>query len=135
MGDFDERVKERAYRLWVEEGCPEGRAEIHWEKARELVAIEQNQKQTTKPVASTPKSEPAGLVKNLGEFPTLTDQGEGMAAPQPRAAAPKPAAATPKPAAATPKPATAAPRAAAARQSSGRKTSEPKGKSPSPKGR
>jgi hypothetical protein len=120
MGDFDERVRERAYRLWVEEGCPEGRSEVHWEKARELVAIEQNQKQTTKPATRATRSEPVEPVKNLGEFPTMTDQGEGTAAPQRRTAAPKPA---------------AAPRAAAARQSNGRKTSEPKGKSPSPKSR
>jgi hypothetical protein len=121
MGDFDERVRERAYRLWVEEGCPEGRSEVHWEKARELVAIEQNQKQTTKPVARAPKAEPAESMKNLGEFPTMTDQGRGAPAPQRSTAPPKPA---------------PAPRAAAAaRQSSGRKTSEPKGKSPSPKSR
>ena len=121
MGDFDERVRERAYRLWVEEGCPEGRADVHWDRARELVAIEQNQKQTTKPVVREPKPEPVEPVRNLGEFPTMTDRGEGQAAPKPRAAA------TPK--------AAAAPRAAAARQANGRKTSEPKGKSTSPKSR
>jgi Protein of unknown function (DUF2934) len=132
MDDFDERVKERAYRLWVEEGCPEGRADVHWDRARELVAIEQNQKQTTKPVAREPKGEPVEPVepvRNLGEFPTMTDQGEGEAAPKPRGVAPR--ATTPKTAA----PKAAAPRAAAARQTSGRKTSEPKGKSPTSKGR
>ena len=60
MDDFDERVRQRAYRLWVEEGCPEGRADVHWDKARELVAIEQNQKQTTKPVAREAKQAAAG---------------------------------------------------------------------------
>ena len=92
MDDFDERVRQRAYRLWVEEGCPEGRSDIHWDKARELVAIEDNQKLTTKPVprddeASGEPVEPIGAVENAGEFPTLTDQGEGVAAPKRRRAA------------------------------------------------
>jgi len=92
MDDFDERVRQRAYRLWVEEGCPEGRSDIHWEKARELVAIEDNQKLTTKPVprdgeASGEPIEPIEAVENAGEFPTLTDQGEEQAAPKRRRAA------------------------------------------------
>ena len=32
--DTDEqRIREHAYLLWLEEGCPEGRAEAHWEAA------------------------------------------------------------------------------------------------------
>jgi hypothetical protein len=67
MDDFDDRVKQRAYRLWVEEGCPEGRSEIHWDKARELVAVEENQTLATKPARSP------------GEFPTLRNHGERSA--------------------------------------------------------
>lgn len=29
----DQRIRERAYRLWEDEGRPEGRAEAHWELA------------------------------------------------------------------------------------------------------
>ena len=59
MDTFDERVRQRAYRLWVEEGCPEGRSDIHWEKARELVGIEEKQKSTTRPAAAeAPRREP-----------------------------------------------------------------------------
>src|SRR5262245_12113875 len=92
MDDFHDRIQQRAYRLWVEEGCPEGRQELHWDKARELVAIEQNQKQTTKPVthqqgvAGEPV-EPIEAVENAGEFPTLTDQGEQQGMPKRRRAA------------------------------------------------
>jgi hypothetical protein len=92
MDDFDERVRQRAYRLWVEEGCPEGRSDVHWEKARELVAIEENQKLTTKPVpreedAQGEPVEPIEAVENAGEFPTLTDQGEEQAVPKRRRSA------------------------------------------------
>ena len=30
MTDRDERIREIAYFLWLEEGCPEGAAERHW---------------------------------------------------------------------------------------------------------
>ena len=89
MDDLEERVKRRAYRLWQEEGCPEGRADVHWEKARELVAIEENLDLTLKPIPD-PGSigpygepvEPIEAVENMGETPTLTDQGEEQTYPK-----------------------------------------------------
>jgi len=87
MDDFEERVRQRAYRLWVEEGCPEGRSDVHWDKARELVAIEDSQKLATKPVQDERPGEPVEpieAVENAGEFPTLTDQGEEQPAPKRR---------------------------------------------------
>ncbi|MGZ8321568.1 MAG: DUF2934 domain-containing protein [Rhodoplanes sp.] len=42
MDDHERRVRERAYRIWEEEGRPDGRADTHWEMARELVAIEES---------------------------------------------------------------------------------------------
>lgn len=33
----EEAVRAMAYKLWLEEGCPEGRAEHHWFKANEQV--------------------------------------------------------------------------------------------------
>src|SRR5262249_13010575 len=73
-------------------GCPEGRQEVHWDRARELVAIEQNQRHTTKPVthqhgAAGEAVEPIEAVENAGEFPTLTDQGEERGMPKRRRAA------------------------------------------------
>jgi hypothetical protein len=87
MDDFEERVRLRAYRLWQEEGCPEGRADVHWDEARELVAIEENQKLTLKPIAGNygptgEPIEPIEAVENAGEFPSLTDQGEKQNYPQ-----------------------------------------------------
>jgi len=103
MDDFDERVRQRAYRLWVEEGCPEGRSDVHWDKARELVAVEDNQKLATK---TAPRDhevgepvEPMEAVENTGEFPTMADHGEEQAAPRRRASTPQASSRT-KPAAA-----------------------------------
>jgi hypothetical protein len=88
MDDFEERVRRRAYRLWQEEGCPEGRADAHWDMACELVAIEDNQKLTLKPISAGTHGpagepiEPLEAVENVGEFPTLTDQGEEQVFPK-----------------------------------------------------
>lgn len=79
-----ERIRQRAYRLWEAEGCPEGRADVHWDQASELVAIEENQGLATTPVEHSMDNigpsgepiEPLEAVRNLGEFPTMTDQGE-----------------------------------------------------------
>jgi hypothetical protein len=87
----DARIRERAYRLWLEEGRPEGRAEAHWDMATELVAIEENQQATLKPNPiheyednpTTEQIEPLEVMKNIGEFPTLTDQGEEATFPDP----------------------------------------------------
>jgi hypothetical protein len=90
MDDFDDRVKQCAYRLWVEEGCPEGRSEIHWDKARELVAVEENQLATQPAARGQWRGEPVEpiqSVRNGGEFPTLTDQGEQSAPKRPSLAA------------------------------------------------
>lgn len=93
MDDFEKRVRERAYKLWREEGCPEGRAEVHWDKARELVAIEDNIDLTLKPVAGPNEIgpygepiEPIAPALNTGETPTLVDQGEEQTIPQPPSA-------------------------------------------------
>ena len=87
--DDDERIRERAYHLWLDEGQPDGRAETHWDKARELVAIEESQRSTTfAPNGDRDPTSPTGepieeplAVTNQGEFPTLTDEGEEVSPP------------------------------------------------------
>jgi hypothetical protein len=90
MDEQSKRIQERAYRIWLDEGCPEGRADTHWDMASELVAIEENHGQTLKPVPKQGQTGPTGepvepleAVENAGEFPTLTDQGEERTYPAP----------------------------------------------------
>jgi Protein of unknown function (DUF2934) len=80
--DIEQRIRERAYYIWLQEGCPEGRDKVHWDMASELVAIEEGQKSTLKPIdqhlgPTGEPIEPAEAAENVGELPTLTDQGEG----------------------------------------------------------
>jgi hypothetical protein len=89
VSDVEERVRRRAYRIWEEEGCPEGRELVHWDMAAELVAIEDSQNVIRKPVnrsledpaIAADEIEPAAPVSALGELPTTTDQAEQVYPP------------------------------------------------------
>jgi hypothetical protein len=37
MRDLEQAIRERAYHLWVADGCPEGNAEVHWLSAQRQV--------------------------------------------------------------------------------------------------
>ena len=39
MMDHQQRVREAAYFLWHDEGCPDGRAEMHWSMAEIGIAL------------------------------------------------------------------------------------------------
>jgi hypothetical protein len=92
MDEVEKKVRERAYKIWQEEGCPEGRAEVHWDKARELVAIEENLQLTLKPILTARELGPYGEpieplqpAENAAETLTLVDQGEEQPIPHARA--------------------------------------------------
>ena len=38
--DREQRIRLKAFYIWLDEGCPDGRAQVHWDMAAELVAIE-----------------------------------------------------------------------------------------------
>ncbi|HYZ21105.1 MAG TPA: DUF2934 domain-containing protein [Rhodopila sp.] len=88
----EQRVRERAYLLWEAEGKPHGRDVEFWERARELVAMEESAGSGQLP---NPQNEPgsrretgveeAEVQQNLGEFPDrFTDQGEVRQTPTPK---------------------------------------------------
>ena len=37
MQDLEQSIRERAYHLWIESGCPDGNAEAHWLTAQREV--------------------------------------------------------------------------------------------------
>ncbi len=85
LDDSDEtallRLRERAYHLWEADGRPEGRADEYWERARELLAIEDSPHAGEIPVRQD-RPEEASIQENLGEFPDrFADQGERTATP------------------------------------------------------
>ena len=91
-----QRIRERAYFLWEREGCPVGRDDEYWERARELDAMASNAAGLQpNPMTAHPDQTPGGPIveeasiqENLGEFPDrLADQGEVMTTPMTREAA------------------------------------------------
>jgi len=101
MSSEDKRLTARARELWKEAGSPASGLDAYIGRARELIAIEQHEKDTLKPVGAKAREsvediplasddvlgpegepvEPILAVENEGEFPTLTDQGEGEQVP------------------------------------------------------
>lgn len=80
---WEERVRARADQLWREAGRPDGGSKPYLAEARELIAIEEVPPPTLDPEeAAEPLVEEAAIQGNLGEFPTLTDQGEEQVFPQ-----------------------------------------------------
>ena len=90
----EQRIRELAYHLWEQDGRPYGRDVEFWERARELVAIEENPgagllpNPMTHPTMATGQPEgveEAEIQANYGEFPDrFTDQGDRQQTPQPR---------------------------------------------------
>jgi Protein of unknown function (DUF2934) len=42
---LEQRIRERAYFFWIEEGEPEGRDKLHWEAAQKVVVEEDRQRE------------------------------------------------------------------------------------------
>jgi hypothetical protein len=102
MSDTERRIREKAERLWKEAGSPSTGIDAYVDQASELVAIEDNLKDTLRSPGVQPREaveddpiadddvlgpegepiEPTLAVANEGEFPTLTDQGEGQQVPR-----------------------------------------------------
>lgn len=88
----EQRVRERAYLMWEADGKPHGRDVEYWERARELIGMEESAGSGLLPNPATEPNSPretgieeAEIQQNLGEFPDrLTDQGEVQVTPAPK---------------------------------------------------
>lgn len=81
---LEDRIEARATRLWLDAGSPEGGHARYIDQARELVAMEEVDLPTIDPQdAARPVVEEALIQSNLGEFPTLRDQGDELTFPDP----------------------------------------------------
>lgn len=87
----EQRIRERAYRLWEEGGRISGHDLEYWERARELIAIEDNAGAGLLPNPASESTRPglpagveeAEIQENYREFPGRTDQGEKRPSPEP----------------------------------------------------
>ena len=74
MTDREEKIRQRAYNIWEEEGYPHGRAEHHWQRAAREV-VEPEVAAAEQPVSATPAKKPA---------PKRRKAATGAPAPAPR---------------------------------------------------
>ena len=90
--DHENRVRERAYLLWESDGKPHGRDVEYWERARQLIGMEDSAGSGLLPNPARARNsrretgvEEAEIQENLGEFPDrLADQGEVRPTPAPK---------------------------------------------------
>lgn len=77
----DDRIRQKAHELWEAEGRPHGRDHDHWVQAKEIIAIQDSQSSTLLPRdtgAQEPVEDADQALRNLADFPNLTDQGENL---------------------------------------------------------
>ena len=83
------RIRARARHLWEADGRPKGREQEYWERARELIGMEDHAGAALEPNPMT-RNEPepgvtveeAEIQENYGEFPgRMTDQGDWRPTP------------------------------------------------------
>jgi hypothetical protein len=72
---LESRVRVRADQMWQDAGSPKGNRDSFLQDARELVALEEVPLPTEDPYEPEIVEE-ASVQRNLGEFPTLRDQGD-----------------------------------------------------------
>ncbi len=88
----EHRVRQRAYHLWEADGKPHGRDDEYWQRAGELIAMEESagsgllpNPQSHPDQVGEPGVEEAEIQDTLGEFPDrLADQAEVKPTPAPR---------------------------------------------------
>ncbi len=72
------RIRERAYCLWEEEGCPHGRDREYWQRAEaEMQAGEAAPKAADAPQPATARKKPGGKAKTKSEAPRKTAATSG----------------------------------------------------------
>jgi hypothetical protein len=90
--EHEERTRLRAYLLWQEDGCPDGRDKEFWERADFLIRMEDSEGAGQLPNPATQNKpipgvqvEEARIQENYGEFPDrLADQGDRRQTPMTR---------------------------------------------------
>lgn len=73
----DERIAKKAYEIWESEGRPHGRDQMHWDEAKEIVALHDSMGATLLPreTGAFEPEENSQSVENNGDIPGITDQG------------------------------------------------------------
>lgn len=128
MDELQNRIRERAYLLWVEEGRPHGRDEHHWHLAAQFIAMEEaaaSASESVPPPVATPRKAAGRPAKPSVGAPDVQPKKPAKKAAAALTPAPSmPSPATPATAVKPAVPAPEAPAQAAAKVPSARKRSK-----------
>jgi hypothetical protein len=69
---LEHRIRERAFNIWLDEGCPDGRDQEHWQQAQRELSGEAGFASDAPPL----QPEPIGQIRAAEE--RLVDGGEGQ---------------------------------------------------------
>jgi hypothetical protein len=58
--DREKRIRDRAYQIWQEDGCPDGKSAEHWEQARRMIEQEEASPGKRAKAAKPPVRKPRG---------------------------------------------------------------------------
>ncbi len=72
--DIENRIRERAYEIWEEEGRPEGREAQHWQQAAGEIADAQRESRET---AGKGGAKPSGTTRKKAAKPAAAADGSG----------------------------------------------------------
>jgi len=56
IDDREDLIRTKAFYIWLDEGCPEGRADAHWHMATEIVASEEGRLDPSAPAQAHAES-------------------------------------------------------------------------------
>lgn len=65
----EQRIRMKAYEIWLREGCPDGSEQRHWEMAKKFIAGEEAKSALTSRFFETPETEEDAPVP--GDMPTV----------------------------------------------------------------
>jgi hypothetical protein len=66
MDNDEEHIREFAYRIWEQEGCPAGQEDRHWEMAKQIARDEDNERIRIAAGIDGPEKKSAARVKPAG---------------------------------------------------------------------
>lgn len=75
--DVEQRIRDRAYAIWLEQGCPDGRDGDHWLQAEREIVAQARAAAVPEPMVKAPRKS----VKKAKAGPTAPPPAE---APKPR---------------------------------------------------
>jgi hypothetical protein len=78
--ELENRIRDRAHRIWLDAGCPEGQAEHHWELARLSIVEEEGRPSAVAEPLVAPSAERTEAIANQAQCAVAAAHAEAQLA-------------------------------------------------------